>query len=192
MSRASVILAVLVLGLVTGGCAGRPTPYQPVGSANPTAGDYSDVQLAPDRFRVTFSGNTFTSRERVEASLLYRAAELTLQQGNDWFVIQDREVERQVDRTMHPDPIYRPWFYDNYASWRPYWRYYGPSTGWRTWDPYWGDPFWHNHVDTRTVERFEVTAEIRMGRGRMPADNAKAFDAREVSARVGPTVREAQ
>ena len=56
----------------------------------------------------------------------------------------------------------------------------------------WGDPFWRNHVDTRTVERFEVTAEIRMGRGRMPADNAKAFDAREVSARVGPTVRDAQ
>lgn len=177
------------LALLAAGCAGKPTPYQPISSSSRVAGGYSETRLAADHFRVTFAGNSFTSRERVEASLLYRAAELTLQERYDWFVIEDREVEHQVERDLHPDPLYRPWFYDNYGYWRPYWRYYGPRTGWRTWDPYFGDPFWADRIDTRTVERFEVSAEIRMGHGAMPQGNHKAFDARDVIARIGPQIR---
>lgn len=190
MAGLSKITGAIVLSLFTVGCVGTPTPYQPISSASRVEGGYSDVRLAPDRFRVTFTGNAFTSRERVEASLLYRAAELTLQHGNDWFVIEDREVERRIEREVRPDPLYRPWFYDDYAHWRPYWRYYGPSTGWNTWDPYYGDPFWTDRVDTRTIERFEVSAEIRMGRGYMPASNLRAFDARDVIARIGPELRD--
>ncbi len=177
------------LALLAVGCAGKPTPYQPISSSSRVAGGYSETRLAADHFRVTFAGNSFTSRERVEASLLYRAAELTLQERYDWFVIEDREVEHQVERDLRPDPLYRPWFFDNYGYWRPYWRYYGPRTGWRTWDPYFGDPFWADRIDTRTVERFEVSAEIRMGRGAMPQGNHKAFDARDVIARIGPQIR---
>lgn len=177
------------LALLAAGCAGKPTPYQPISSSSRVAGGYSETRLAADHFRVTFAGNSFTSRERVEASLLYRAAELTLQERYDWFVIEDREVEHQVERDLRPDPRYRPWFYENYSYWRPYWRYYGPRSGWRTWDPYFGDPFWADRIDTRTVERFEVSAEIRMGRGAMPQGNGKAFDARDVIARIGPQIR---
>ena len=177
------------LALLAAGCAGKPTPYQPISSASKIAGGYSETRLSADHFRVTFVGNSFTSRERVEASLLYRAAELTLQERYDWFMIEDREIEHRVDRNLQPDPLYRPWFYDNYAYWRPYWRYYGPRSGWRTWDPYFGDPFWADRVDTRTVERFEVSAEIRMDRGAVPAANRQAFDARDVIARIGPQIR---
>lgn len=182
--------AALALALLAVGCAGKPTPYQPISSASRIAGGYSEVRLASDHFRVTFVGNSFTSRERVEGSLLYRAAELTRLEGYDWFVIEDREVEHQVERRSRPDPLYRPWFYDDYAYWRPYWRYYGPRSGWRTWDPYFGDPFWADRVDTQTVERFEVSAEIRMSRGTMPANNPRAFDARDVIARIGPKIRD--
>lgn len=180
----------LALALLAVGCAGTPTPYQPISSASRIAGGYSEVRLASDHFRVTFVGNSFTSRERVEGSLLYRAAELTRLEGYDWFVIEDREVEHQVERRSRPDPLYRPWFYDDYSYWRPYWRYYGPRSGWRTWDPYFGDPFWADRVDTQTVERFEVSAEIRMGRGTMPANNPRAFDARDVIASIGPKIRD--
>lgn len=189
MGSRSRMAGAVALALLVAGCAGTPTPYQPISSASRSEGGYSEVQLAPDRFRVTFAGNSFTSRERVEASLLYRAAELTLQQGNDWFVIEDRETERRVERDLRPDPLYRPWFYDDFAYWRPYWRYYGPGLGWQTWDPYFGDPFWTGRVDTRQVEQFEVTAEIRMGRGFMPTTNLKAFDARDVIRRIGPDIR---
>ena len=43
-----------------------------------------------------FHGNSLTSRETVEAYLLYRAAELTIERGGDWFTILDREDAREV------------------------------------------------------------------------------------------------
>jgi hypothetical protein len=190
MVRIKRLAGAAALALLVPGCAGKPTPYQPMSSTSRISGGYSETRLATDHFRVTFVGNSFTSRERVEASLLYRAAELTLQEGYQWFVIEDREVEHQVERDLRPDPLYRPWFYDNYGYWRPYWRYYGPRTGWRTWDPYFGDPFWADRVDIRTIERFEVSAEIRMDRGAMPSGTRKAFDARDVIARIGPQIRD--
>jgi hypothetical protein len=146
------------------------------------------MRLAENQYRVTFAGNRLTSREQVESSLLYRAAELTLQRGYDWFVIVDREVERQVEREVRRDPFYDPWFYRDYAYWRPYWRYYGPNVGWQSWYPYYGDPFWADRMQDRTVERFEATAEIRLGRGFMRATDVRAFDARDVIARLGPDV----
>ena len=72
--------------------------------------------------------------------------------------------------------------------WRPAWRYYGGPYGWRTWDPYWGDPFWSSSVDVRTVTKFEASAEIVMRRGAKPADNPGAFDARAVMSNLGPRV----
>lgn len=166
------------------------TPYQPLSTSGPVTGGYSEARLAPDRYTVTFAGNRFTSREQVEALLLYRAAELTVQQGYDWFIIEDREMERQVDRSYGRDPLYDPWFYRefSYSYWRPYWRYYGPGTGWRSWYPYYGDPFWTTEVDVRKVERFEAHAEIAMRRGPLPEERRKAFDAREVMARLGPKI----
>lgn len=183
------LVGAAVLALLVAGCAGKPTPYQPMSSTSRIAGGYSETRLAADHFRVTVVGNTFTSRERVEASLLYRAAELTVQEGYQWFVIEDREVEHQVERNLRPDPLYRPWFFDNYGYWRPYWRSYGPRTGWRTWDPYFGDPFRADRVDTRTIERFEVSAEIRMDRGAVPPGARNTFDARDVMAKIGPKIR---
>lgn len=187
-TRSSITALALALSLA--GCATpRTTPYQPLSASSRIAGGYSDHRIAADRFEVTFTGNRFTSREQVEALLLYRAAELTLEQGHDWFVIDEREMERQVERERRVEPLYDPWFHRDLGYWRPYWRYYGPVTGWRSWYPYYGDPFWTSSVDVRKVERFEAKAEIRLGRGRRPADDRRSFDAREVMARIGPEIR---
>jgi hypothetical protein len=51
-----------------------------------------------------------------------------------------------------------------------------------------GDPFWADQVDIRTVERFEATAEIVMFHGRRPND-PRSFDARQVIANLGPTIQ---
>ncbi|MFN3512507.1 MAG: CC0125/CC1285 family lipoprotein [Phenylobacterium sp.] len=188
MKPKSVALAAsLALAGLLSACA-TATPYQPNIPGQAVSGGYSDQQIETNRFRVTFSGNSLTSRETVEAYLLYRAAELTVQQGYDWFSVVEREVERDRRTYVERDPFYRPWYGPSYAYWRPSWRYYGPAYGWRTWDPYWGDPFWADRVDVRTVDRYEASAEILMRRGTKPADDPRAFDARAVIDNIGPRV----
>ena len=183
--KQAIIAAAAATSLLITGCASRSTPYQPISAANKISGGYSDERIGEDRFRVKFSGNTLTSREKVESYLLLRAAELTLEQGMDWFAIEDRVVEHEVERQVRRDPFYDPWFGSYYGYWRPSWRYYGPR-GWRSWYPYYGHTFWTDHVDVREVERFEAMAEIRLGSGETPNSTMRAFNAREVIERIGP------
>ena len=51
-----------------------------------------------------------------------------------------------------------------------------------------GRPFWYNHVDVRTVEAFEASAQISMHKGPILASEPRAMDAREVMARLAPTI----
>ena len=185
--RAAAIVASLALAGLVSACA-TATPYQPNIPGQAVSGGFSEQRLENDRFRVTFAGNSLTSRDTVEAYLLYRAAELTVQQGFDWFTIVERDVERDRRTYVERDPFYRPWYGPSYGYWRPYWRYYGGGFGWRTWDPYWGSPFWADRLDVRTIEKFEATAEIVMRKGPKPADDARAFDARGVMENIGPRV----
>jgi hypothetical protein len=186
MAKKSAAVAVaLALAGVLAGCA-TPTPYQPNIPGQQTSGGYSEVRIEANRWRVNFSGNSVTARETVEAYLLFRAAELTLQQGYDWFSIADRNTENKGYAYIEPDPFFYPW-YGGYGYWRPYWRYYGPY-GWHTWDPFWGGPFWADTVDIRTVDRYEAIAEIFMGKGPKAANDPRAFDARQVVANLQPHV----
>lgn len=192
-NRRSLLLAGLgaAAALSLASCA-TPTTYKPISAAARAQGGYSEQRIAADRWRVTFAGNELTSRDRVEGYLLYRAAELTREQGYDWFQIVERETEHRVDRRVEPDPFYRPWYGSTFGYWRPSWRYYGPNAGWQTWDPYWADPFWASRIDVRTVERFEAAAEIVLHRGVKPAGNGKTFDARDVLDRLGPQIERSQ
>lgn len=163
------------------------TPYQPIGSGQ-VSGGYSDVRLANDRYRVTFSGNTFTSRDTVEGYLLYRAAELTLEKGFDWFTIENRHLAHDVETHVEPDPHYQPWYGSAYAYWTPSWRYRRPNAGWVEWSPYWGDPFWAAATDVHTVQRFQATAEISLHHGAKPPDDPAAFEARRVIQNLEPKI----
>lgn len=160
-----------------------PTPYQPEVKGQRIHGGYSEQKLGDNRYMVTFDGNTLTSRERVEGYLLYRAADLTVQNGYDWFRIARKETER--DRRTYVEPGYQPYY--GYDYWRPYWRYYRPRYGWYVWHPYDRDRFWADDIDVTTVEEFEAHAEIVMGRG-TPAQNESVFDARKVMADIGPSI----
>jgi hypothetical protein len=61
-----------IAGLTLAACA-TATPYQPAGY-NGQRGGYAEQRLESDRYRVTFAGNSLTSREQVEMALLLRAA----------------------------------------------------------------------------------------------------------------------
>jgi hypothetical protein len=179
--RAKGLIATAA-ALLVAACA-TPTPYQPLGAQGTGAsGGYANVRIAADRYRVTFAGNSLTSRERVETYLLYRAAELTLEQGYDSFTIVERATDRNVETRVYRDP-FGP---GPYRWWRPSWRYRG-SFGWRTWDPWFGDPFWGDSIDVSTIQRFETDAEIVMSHGRR-ANDTKSFDAHEVIANLGPSI----
>jgi hypothetical protein len=179
--RLKALVIALAGGLAVVSCA-YPTPYQPATGTGSYRTGYSDEQIEADRFRVSFRGNSLTSRETVERYLLYRAAELTVERGFDHFILVSRDTETRTD--TYRDQRFRPgpWGY-----WSPYWRWYRPRFGWRSWDPFY-DPFFDRDFDYRTIQRFEAVAEIVAGRGPKPSDNVRAFDAREVLERLGPSI----
>jgi hypothetical protein len=175
-----LLLAAIASAALLAGCA-TPTPYQPLGAPTGVRGGFTEQQIERNRFRVSFSGNQFTSRERVENYLLFRAAELTAQQGFDGFSLTDRETDRRTTVQSTPRLLgVGPW-----SHWGPSWRY-GGRFGWRTWSPWGYDPFWADTIDVRTIDRFEAFAEIVMFKG--APRNARDFDAREVMRNLGPTI----
>ncbi len=168
---------IIAAALLAAACA-TPTPYAPAGGA---AGDfgYSERQIESNRFRVSFAGNSLTDLETVETFLLFRAAELTLQRGGDWFAVVDRDTERNT--RVSGRSAFGP-YYGGFSR-----RYFHPSFGWR----YWHDPFFYGHSNdfyVREITRYEASAEILIGRGPRLADNPNVYDAREVRANLANAI----
>jgi hypothetical protein len=165
---------MLVLAAAAGllaACA-TATPYQPAAPGAPTgAYGFSEQRIEENRVRITFRGNTLTDRETVETYLLYRAAEVTLESGRDYFILANRDTEAH-SRLQGSGPYYPRFPYD-------YW-YFSPRRGWSPWY----DPFWAEPSSYREVTRYEAVAEIAMFSGQKPANDANAFDAREVQANL--------
>ncbi|RSU52348.1 hypothetical protein [Sphingomonas sp. S-NIH.Pt15_0812] len=195
LGRKAMVAALAATTLMVAGCA-TETRYRPATGQGFNRQGYSERMIEPGRFLVSFAGNSVTSRDTVERYLFYRAAELTLQQGFDYFVMADRDTNLQ-SRTFSTPGIGGPWGYGGFGGyWGPSWRYWGRGFGWRSWDPWFGGGFgggfggpWGNDFDVRTIDRYEATAEIVMRKGPIPRDNIRAFDARKVVESIGPTVQ---
>ena len=188
--RQAAAAALLAGTALLSGCA-TPTAYQPATGYGRSANGYSDQQVDRDRFQVSFSGNSLTSRDTVERYLLYRSAQLTVERGYDHFILVDRNTEKHTQ--TYAD---RPFGGGLYGGWGPSWRFYGRGygfrggIGWGGYDPFYGDPFfWNRGFDVTTVERYEANAEIVVGRGPKPMGNYRAFDARSVLDTLGPTIQ---
>ncbi len=170
-------LTLAGVAILLAACA-TATPYGP--AAQGGGYGFSDQQIEQNRFRITFRGNSVTSRETVENALLYRAAELTVQQGYDYFVVVENDTEA---RTSYRGTTY-PAFYGRYGYGYPFhhpsyaFPYYAYGFGW-------GYPY---DTYTREITRYSAVAFVTMHEGSKPAGNAQAFDAREVMANLGPYV----
>ncbi len=126
--------AALLAASLLAGCATSTVPdYRP----RPPGGTvgYSDLQLSPNRYRVSFSGSTISTRDDVERYLLRRAAEVTLASGYTHFVLSNRDTERDAN------------FYGNYLN-GPY-SYYYPYRSW-----YWDSPYWNDGWQTVTYSAY--------------------------------------
>ncbi len=172
------VLIAAASALALSACA-TATPYMPQTPGNHEG--YAEYRVASDRWRVTFAGNSVTSRDTVEMYLLYRAAELTLQNGADWFETVDRSTQRDTRYVGTPDPFWSGSAWGPY--WHPSWRFYHRG-GWSRWDP-----MWSHELDVQEISRYEADAEIIIHHGTRPAGEPHAFNAREVIDNLGPRIR---
>jgi hypothetical protein len=83
---------ILFCAVLVAGCA---TPYQTNRNLGLTGvtGGYSDMLIAENTYRVTVSGNGYTSAPTLDEYLLRRASELTIENGFNYFVISDRNTD---------------------------------------------------------------------------------------------------
>lgn len=174
MIRKAMFGAALASAIGLAACQTGPTPYQPAAGV---ARGYAETKIEANRYRISFKGNSVTDKETVENYMLYRAAELTLQNGYDNFTIADRDTDKNTRvRQTGGSSFYGPSF--SYM-------YFSPRFGW--YGAY--DPFW-TPARYDEVTRYEAYAEILMGKGPKSAD-ANAFDAHDVSKNLASQVTRA-
>ncbi|MEL7108431.1 MAG: hypothetical protein AAGL99_04115 [Pseudomonadota bacterium] len=169
-----------------GACA-TATPYQ---AATQGQKGYENQQIESDRWSISFAGNSLTDRKTVETYLLYRAAELTAQEGFDHFRVVNRETDEDRRYMSTGFGAYDPYYSNFFCNYR----FYGRSGRLRGYPRSWyarraafhgygrlgyRDPFWNDPWDVREVVRYEATSEIIMGRGEKP-DDPSFFNADEV------------
>lgn len=194
IGRKLVIAAAASASLLVSACA-TETRYRPARGQGFARTGFTDRQLENNRFLVSFAGNSVTPRETVERYLLFRAAEVTLQNGDDHFIMVDRDSDLQSRTFSRPGLGWGAWgpgfgWGPGWGGWGPGWGGFGGFGGWGGWGPGWGGfgglGGW---TDIDTVMRYESVAEILTGKGPPPANNVRAFDARQVLQRLGPTIQ---
>jgi hypothetical protein len=169
MIRKALSVAALAAGLLLSACESGPTPYQP-GSRSDRG--YTELRIEPNRYRITFKGNSLTDKETVETYMLYRAAELTLEQGYDTFTITNRDTDK--DKRVRET--------GGYMDTRLSYMYFVPRYGWiAEYDTYWTPGHY------REMTQYAAAAEILLSKGPKGSD-PNAFDAHEVSKNLGPLI----
>jgi hypothetical protein len=128
---------------------------------------YTDEQLAANRFRVTFTGNSATRRETVENYLLLRSAEVTLKAGYPYFEFDNRDTEAKT--TYHSD----------FVGW-PGWR--GRGWYWHSW------PYRDFASETSyPTTRYEAYAEIVLLTDDQGKKEPRSIRAQDVLDHIGPS-----
>ena len=93
-----MVIKIRIILLLTAVFLSCSTPYQPKGML----GGYSSIQLNDNSFNVSFYGNQHTTQEKVRTYLLYYCAELTLQNGFEYFYVTS-DLSRYSDRIIRED-----------------------------------------------------------------------------------------
>ena len=160
-----------ILGLA--GCA-TDTPYQP---ADNYGRGFSEQKLEGNRYRVTFEGNSLTDLETVGNYLLFRAAEVTVQRGFDYFVVADRNIDEKT---------YTRYYYSGFGH--PF-GFYHTGFGYHDRHGFYGGAYGDGYARERTS--YKAMADIVMFSGDKPASDAAAYDARDIMNNLRPTIRRA-
>lgn len=153
---------LMLCGLIVllSACA-TATPYQPAAKGY----GYSEQKLESNRYRVSFVGNSKTSRETVRNYLIYRAAELSLANGYDHFVLVGQDAAAEPGTRSGP----RTGISFGLGS-------FGGSTGFGLGIG--------TEIGSGSGEDFRAQADVLMYKGEKPADRSDALGAAEVKAQL--------
>lgn len=134
----------------------------------------------PHTFKLLVAGHAFTTRPDIEKYLAYRAAQHTIEQGGDWFTLnEDRAKGETAEPAPRRDPEGQRYSF-RMKYFRPVWRYKtGGATTWTRWSPFAGVAFFA--TDPKTINDFEVAVEIVVRKGPMDDADPLAFEARALS-----------
>lgn len=157
--------ALLLLALVA--CATSPTPYQ----AASNGFGYREQQLESNRYRVSFAGNSATSLNTVQDYALYRAAELTVASGHDYFRVVDRSTDTRSSGAGGPQIGV------------------GVGSGGGSSGSVLGVGVSSILGGGAYADDYTVTMDILTFDGAKPAADPDAYDAHEVLRRLEPTLR---
>lgn len=181
---------------VLAACA-TATTYKPQVNSD---GGYEDQQIETNRWAVSFVGNSLTDRQTVESYLLYRAAELTTQNGFDNFQIVSRETDAKSRflSTGFSSPFYYNFYGSGFHS--GFGRGFGGSRfgrggfGRSSFSRFgrsgfggFNDPFFGGPTSFSERINYEATAEIVMHKGVKP-DDVEFFNAEDVLSNLGQTI----
>ena len=167
--RISRLAALAALAFTLAACE-TPAAYAPRRTGMGTG--YTDRELAPDRWRVTFTGNSVTSRETVENYLLLRAAEVTLANGGTYFLFDDRDTRART--TVHADPMF-------YGP-----GYWGGGFGYWGFRPSWGYSAFGPPLMISQTTRYQAYAEIVILKPGQERNENRAVDARAIIQHLSP------
>lgn len=147
------------------------TPYQP---ANKRGEGFVDQKLETGKYRVVFEGNSQTDRAVAENYVLYRAAEVALANGDDYFIL--------VNQVADTRSTYNTTGFDGYGGYGRAGFFYGGGFGY-------GGFGGITNTTTRQQLAYTVGAVVTTHKGPKPADNAMAYDARSVIESIGPSLQ---
>lgn len=154
-------LVVAAAALSLAACASL-APYGP--QRGPNGQGYSEQRIESDRYRVTYNG--VGAPGPVADMALLRAADLTLEQGYDWFEVTQRYVDGRPDSAGGFRPNVSVGYGSGSGRYGGY-RYSSSGLGVGVGLNFQGPS------PTSTI------LEVRMGRGARP-DRGEAYEAREV------------
>lgn len=132
---------------------------------------YQEQRIEQDRYRISFAGNSETSRQTVENYLLYRAAELTLEQGKDYFVVVSSDTEKNTEKfsTVTSSSA----FSTGFGQHRGYSRH-GVGLGF--------------NVLSTSYNDYQAFGVVVLKSGQKSADDNHAYEARQVLENLGVSI----
>ena len=91
---------IAVISLIALASCASTVAYQP--ATSPNGAGYSQTQIEDNRFIVTYRAPSGANPRLIEDYALLRAAELTLEQGQSWFIVDRRRTDLDNPESGRP------------------------------------------------------------------------------------------
>ena len=171
-TKIMLVLAVLIMA----GCASQPDYRQ----ADKSGFGYNESKLSDTQYRVHFKAKGTDKGKAMDYAML-RAAELTLLEGYDWFVVTDREtlVDKETVQTTPTAGFSQRYARVTDCGVLTCRTSYHPTTQFET----------GVYVGGSQKSEIESILSVELGKGTRPT-SATSFDAREVRENLQPKVEQ--